>query len=85
MKAQKKKVYIANFYVNRISYRALDAWDESCPDGTHHDSWEEAHAALIEHREKEVNSLLQHVKNAKESLTRAKKMIRPSSDAGETR
>jgi hypothetical protein len=76
MSVEKKKYWVADKYINKISYRLMHKSDQICPRGSFHDSWEEAHAAIVAAREAEYDHAVKELKRAKTALDKAKKMTK---------
>lgn len=76
------KVFAASRYVNRISYRALTPFQLRNPamtlmHDTLHDTWLDAHAALLRQREQQVKDAAAKLVLARQQLKRARAMTPP--------
>lgn len=82
MSAKKPKFYISSTYTCRIGYRKLTSFEERnprCFSIAHaaHDTWEAAHAAMVEHRKAEVKKAKAALVSAEKQLKRVMEMERP--------
>lgn len=70
------KRYFVNGFINRIAFRAPDAWELRNPNqrGRFFDTWAEAHAWLLELRESDVADCKKRLAAARRSLKRCKTM-----------
>lgn len=71
------KVYLADRYTNRISHRALTAFERRNPATleiryTQHATWQAAHEWIVAYREAKVAKAERDLANAKDRLKRAK-------------
>ena len=73
---QVPKRWCASNYTNSITLKKMTAENLRFPRGTYHDTWEEAHAALVARREQEVAKAESALRSARSALTRAKRMSR---------
>lgn len=82
MSMTNQKVFIASKYTNHISYRALTAFErrnQKMFELSHsaHDTWEKAHACLLEQRAQEVEKARKVLASAERSMAKAKTMTAP--------
>jgi hypothetical protein len=70
--------FIASSYANQITYRRLSKQDERWPRGTFHDTWEEAHATIVERCRKQFELAERERKRAQSAFIKAKAMQKPT-------
>lgn len=76
MKAGKR--YFTNGFINAITFRAPDRSEQRIPRGLWFDTWAEAHAHLLERREKELAAAKRNLSNAEKALARCRAMRDPN-------
>lgn len=72
-----EKKFIASQYVNQITHRKVTPMDERFPRGTYHDTWADAHDAIVAKRQQEFEKAQRTLANATRSLAKAKAMKEP--------
>jgi hypothetical protein len=78
MSTRKPSKWCASNYTNAITLKKLTDQAERWPRGTYHDTWEEAHAALIARREEEFKRAERAFQAARNALAKAKRMPPPA-------
>lgn len=74
------KAFVADRYINRITYRVPSDYERDRQmHVTVHETWEAAHAWLVQDRENKVKRTKQSLAKAEAALKRAAAMKRPHS------
>lgn len=76
------KKWCASRYTNSITLKKMTAENVRFPRGTYHETWEEAHAALLERLKIEVKVAERDFQSARRALDRAKVMPPPVAKGG---
>jgi hypothetical protein len=83
--AAKPLLWWASNHTNQISRKkAPSPMEERFPRGTYHDAWEEAHAALVQRRQREFDAAEREFQRRRAALSKAKMMRPPDGVAGTT-
>ena len=78
--AAKPLLWWASNYTNQISRKkAPSPMEERFPHGTYHKTWEEAHVALVDRRQREFDAAEREFQRRRNALIKAKMMRAPES------
>jgi hypothetical protein len=81
MAERKPYKWCASNYTNAITFKKLTDEAVRSPRGTYHDTWEEAHAALVARRQRELTEAERDFQRARNALAKAKRMPPPAGKA----
>jgi hypothetical protein len=70
--------WCASNHTNAITLKKLTDEAVRWPRGTYHDTWEEAHAALVARRQKELTEAERAFQRARNAFNKAKRMPPPA-------
>jgi hypothetical protein len=76
-----EKKWCASNYANAITLKKMTAENIRYPRGSYHDTWEEAHAALLERCTKQAQAAEREFQRRQNALRKAKQMKPPTAAA----
>jgi hypothetical protein len=78
------KKWCASFYTNSITMKKMTADNLRFPRGSYHDTWDEAHAAMVERRKETLKKAEREFQRCRMALVKARAMKPPQAPEGDT-